>query len=480
MDQQRFRPPVAVGRLSLGILVALGAWYLGRPPESGQLPATFKASGPNETADAEARKNLAEGLKDAPKGDKDAAQAKAAQAKDGAQGDAEASPNESGNTIAQNITTIIGLRDHPTPESIDTLSHFLDSENGAEREEALDTLAYLALNNEALKAAIFDLLAAKAADPDYPARGTALVSAALFAEEADLLPLVEGFITEPSEESRIFALRALNFVATDQSVPLLAEIAQTSTDPKIQQDALIILTRINSPEALEAVSASLDSEYDETQTAGVRALARYDEPQNNALLSAALAEGRLNDQSIAALAKSPSAGSVLGEALQDDFVSKADKINLLNAIASNTPAAAGNVRDSVVERVIPLLDSSDPDIQKAAADTLGKVGTRDRDEMAQALEPSLKSDSFLVQEAALYAYATYTTPTTYKPLKELWYDKDQKVRRTAFFLSSAFLNESDMPELEKAVAHDDPYISKQAGRIINHIDTKKSINQQIQ
>lgn len=473
MGMKRFRTPAVIGLVGIGIIVALGAWHLGRTPESAQSPATFKASGPEDGADAaadknaQARKRLAKQVEDAQK---------SAQKATPAQDDSDASQNGSGQKTAENIQAIIALRDQATAESVDTLSQFLDSENGAERAEALDTLGYLALQNEELKAAIFDLLAAKAADPDYPERGGALVTAAVFGEEADLLPLIEGFVDEPTEESRSIALRALNFVATDESVPLLAEIAQTTLDPGIQQDALAILSRINSPEALQVISASLDSEYDETQTAGVWALSRRNDPQHNELLAAALADGKLNDESLAVLAKSGSASSVIGEALQNESVSTADKINLLNVIAANSSAAPGSVRTSVAESVVPLLDSSDPDIQTAAIETLGKIGAREN--MAEAIEPKLKSDSVLVQEAALYAYAQYTTPTTYKPLKELWYDEDQQVRRTAFFLSSSFLNESDLPELEKAVEHEDEFISKQADTMIGYINQKKAIEQQ--
>ncbi len=475
MGNKRFSTPVAVGLVGIGIIVALGAWHLGRAPEGEQLSATIKASGPEKGADAaermkaDARQKL-EKMKKAGTVQKD--KPKTAKAQEGS----ETSTVGSGRKITENIQAIIALRDQPTLETVETLSQFLASEHGAERAEAVDTLGYLAINNDALKGVIFDLLAAKAVDADYPERGGALVTAAMFGEEAEMLSLIEGIIAEPTDESRTIALRALNFVATDASVPLLAEITQTSMDPEIQQSALTILSRINTPEALEVISASLDSEYHETQAAGVWALTRQNNEQHNELLTAALSEGRLNNDSLSVLARSPSASDVIGGALNDDAVSKEDKINLLNVIAANTASASGSVRSSVAESVIPLIDSSDPDVQKAAIDTLGKVGAKDN--MAQTLEPKLKSNSVLVQEAALYAYAQYTTPSTYKPLKELWYDDDQQVRRTAFFLSSGFLNESDLPELEKAVSHQDEFISKQANTMIRYLDQKNAIEQQ--
>ena len=56
MGKKRFHTPAAVGLLGIGLLVALGAWHLGRPPESEQLSATIKSSAPEDGAAAVAGK----------------------------------------------------------------------------------------------------------------------------------------------------------------------------------------------------------------------------------------------------------------------------------------------------------------------------------------------------------------------------------------------------------------------------------------
>ena len=119
------------------------------------------------------------------------------------------------------------------------------------------------------------------------------------------------------------------------------------------------------------------------------------------------------------------------------------------------------------KRFSQLLDSSDPEIVAAAAEAVGKVQASE--DQTAALEKSLSSDNFLVQEKALYAYAQYCTPATYKPLTALYWDNDEKIRRTAFFLSSAFLNSSDRPILEKATTHEDAFIAKQSKILLNNI-----------
>jgi len=89
-----------------------------------------------------------------------------------------------------------------------------------------------------------------------------------------------------------------------------------------------------------------------------------------------------------------------------------------------------------------------------------------------AIAPKLQSEDFLVQGAALQAFMQYCTPKTYTPLKGLWYDNNEQIRRTAFFFSEAFLNISDLPDLEKATTHSDELISKQAKLMIKHLTPK--------
>ena len=369
------------------------------------------------------------------------------------------------------IQQILGLRGYPTEESVALLSRFIESEDPAVLSEAIDALGSIALGNEDLKEQIFFILASKALAPDFPQRGNALVTAAMIGDEEKLLPLIEEFIAEPNEESIALASRALAFVATPKCVPLLNRIVKTAADLKTQKNALAVLFEINTPEAIAVITETLDSPSEETQAAAVWALTRSNDSQNNELLSNAMLEGHLSDESLGVLARSSSASDVFGNALLSDSVTADKKISLLNVLAANTVKSPGSIRSSVAKSLLPLIDSSDPELQKTAIDTLSKVGAKEN--MAEVLEPTLHSDDFLVQETALYAYAQYTTPETYKPLKELWYNENEKIRRTAFFLASMFVNESDMEDLQEATEHEDKFISKQAGISIKFINQKK-------
>ena len=103
----------------------------------------------------------------------------------------------------------------------------------------------------------------------------------------------------------------------------------------------------------------------------------------------------------------------------------------------------------------------------AALDALSEVGhTVD---VSEALVPKLESGEMLIQEAALKAYAQYLTPDNYKHLKTLWYDEDERIRRTAFVMSELFMNETDLEDLKKAVKSKDEFIASQARVMINAV-----------
>jgi HEAT repeat protein len=373
-------------------------------------------------------------------------------------------------TTAAGIETILSLRKQATEESVARLATFLDGDDPALLSEAIDALGTIALGDDELKEEIFRILAEKARDPDFTQKGSALVTAAMIGDGEKLLPLIAEFIAEPYEESKAMAARALSFAATPESVSLLDDIVKTSQDPKTQKNALAILSTIDTPEAFQILAQSLDAPAEETQAAGVWALSRQNDPRQNELLANALLEGKLSGAALAVLAQSPAASEIYGSTLQNEAIPKEDKINMLSILATNTVNASGSVRSSVAASVLPLLDSSDPEIQKAAIDTLKDVGAKEN--LAEALEPKLHSSDILVQEAALYAFAQYATPDTYKPLKELWYSEDEKIRRTAFFFSSIFVDESDLADLQKATEHEDQFISQQAEISIKFINQR--------
>jgi len=128
--------------------------------------------------------------------------------------------------------------------------------------------------------------------------------------------------------------------------------------------------------------------------------------------SSALRGKALGDESLSIIAGSRAAPTVFEEAFQSDNLTNTDKRNLLRTLSNNTRLAPGEVRNQTAEIIKPLLDSSDEQLQKDAIETLGNIGASDN--QAEALAEKLESDSPILQGAALYAYAKFTNPNTYK------------------------------------------------------------------
>ena len=387
------------------------------------------------------------------------------------EGDTAARTDESTPTaaIGEKIQEIIELRLEASAKSVEILGDYLNDGEYVVADEAIDALGFIAKQNPALKTRVFEFLSAKALDRSYPSRNAAIVTAAMIGEEQEVLPILADLVAEGYDESRSMAVRALSFVATPASVPLLTQIVLDSFDPETRREAYYLLAKVGSPEALQVLHESI---YEpDFQAAGVWALSRQSGDQTDYMISQAVINRELNSQSLAILAKSPAAPAVYGEVFQNSSVSTQDKISLLNSIAANGDKAAGSVRNGIAQALLPLMDSSDPELAQAAIQAAGKLGVRE--DVPEKLKPKLESDSFLVQEAALQAYAQYTSPDNYKPLKNLWYHEDEKMRRTAFFLSTPFLNESDMEDLQKASEHKDEFISKQSKTMIKYIERQQ-------
>ena len=78
----------------------------------------------------------------------------------------------------------------------------------------------------------------------------------------------------------------------------------------------------------------------------------------------------------------------------------------------------------------------------------------------------------MVRKEALEAFMAYATPANYKHLVDLYWDTDEKVRRTAFFFSEEFLNESDLEALEKATTHHDEMIAEHAQIMLHNLNAQ--------
>ena len=89
--------------------------------------------------------------------------------------------------------------------------------------------------------------------------------------------------------------------------------------------------------------------------------------------------------------------------------------------------------------------------------------------MAELLEPKLKSPDAEVREQAFGSYISSLSSKTYKPLLDLLWDDNEKVRRSAMFFAGHFADNSDAEQLTKALEHEDEYIREQAKKDVGKI-----------
>jgi HEAT repeat protein len=374
--------------------------------------------------------------------------------------------------VSVRMRAVRSLWDNLSPESVELLAMFLDDEETVVTEEAIDALGHIATKSE-LGEEVLDILLAKVVDNEFRSRGPALLTAAMIGNSETVLPVIDTILLEQNESAREVAVRAISFVNGPQAVPYLTRILAEGGSKELQRNAYSLLIKANTEESRQTIKEAVHSPMRETQVNTVWALARHDTETNVQILSEAVTAKMLADESLSIIAGSRAAPAVFKEAFESHSLTNTDKRNLLRVIANNTKMAPAEVRNQTAETVKPLLNSSDEKMQKDAMDTLVKIGATEN--QSEALAEHLDSDSPVLQGAALTAYAQYTTPRTYKPLKQLWYDDDEKLRRTAFHLASPFLNLSDKEDLEKATDHKDEFISNLAKLKMKQLDLQEKI-----
>lgn len=367
---------------------------------------------------------------------------------------------------SERLRTVMDLRKEGSEEAIKHLLTFIDDSSDAVAMEAIDALGYIALNSEHGEM-IFNILKEKAQEQMYPFRSHALVTAAMLGMDEQMMPIIAGIMTEGNNESMAAASRAMTFIASEECIPYLKKILDNTTDPTLSRNAINVLRKIDTPEAMEALSIMLNDEEPSKQNMATWALSRTDDEHNKTLLINAINAGTLTDEALGIVASSPAGANILRDVLENEATTKKQMLDLLKIISENTQEGASATRDETADLISPLLNSSDAEIVAAAAEALGR--SQSTQDHTKELEPILSSDNILVQEKALEAYAQYCSPESYKPLLELYWDKDEKIRRSAFFLSSAFLNETDRKVLEKAREHEDEFISKQSTIILDNM-----------
>jgi HEAT repeat protein len=377
--------------------------------------------------------------------------------------------------VSVRIEAIHKLWDNTTPEAVKLLSMFLDDKESAVAEEAIDALGNIALKSE-LSEEVLSILIDKATDKESLIRGPALMTAAMIGDQDHLLPVIGSIIEENNDSALDYAVRAIGFINGPETVPYLKKVLEKDIGRDLQRNVYTMLMYADSEDAVQIIEDATNSKDKEKQVNTVWALSRSNVSENTQILSNAVKANKLGDESLSIIASSRAAPMVFEDALQNGSLTSMDKRNLLRVISDNTRAASSDVRNQMAEVIKPLLNSNDVQVQKDAIDAIGKIGA---DNQAETLAPELESDSPILQGAALNAYAQYTTPSTYKPLIKLWYNEDEKIRRTAFFLSSIFLNDSDMEDLEKATENPDKFISDGSKAKIKQLAVDKSIKSQM-
>ncbi len=367
--------------------------------------------------------------------------------------------------VGNRIYAILQLRKHPSEEGIKLLVRFLKDMDGTVVAEAIDALGNIGVSNDRYRESILKILEEKAKDKKFFARGDALVTAAIVGKN-DVLPLISSFISKDNEVDNFSAARALALIGDPSCIPLLSELLAKSKEPKVRQNAFETLANIGSQEAADVLENYVLSAKGEDQAAACMALSRIDNPETKKMLIYSVQNEKLEMQSVYALARSPGAPEIFGGVLQDDNMSKDQKIELLKVLSNYGIYGTGETRSGIVDAIAPLLNDANNDVKLEAMKTIAHLGG---DEVADIAAEQLKSGDPKVREAAVMAYGTRVTPDNYKILLDMIWDKDEKVRRTAMVFSSRFVNSSDREILEKAAHHEDKFIHEFAEKLLDSI-----------
>jgi len=369
------------------------------------------------------------------------------------------------------VQAVHSLRTEFSPEAVELLSKCLDDSEPAVITAAINALGAIGkgTENEVVKKLVLDALLEKARDKTFPAHGTALITGAMLGENERTFQLIGEYIAEDGDNGMGFAVRAMSFLITPTSVPYLSEIASKTKDDEVLRNASAVLAKIGTPEAMALLTERLNSKRETEQAISAWALSMKNDDALNAMLVDAVSSNRLSESALSVIARSAAAPAVFGGVF-DLNISKEDKLYFLGVISDYSNAASASVRNSIAEVIKPILKSEDRELKLAAIEAMGKVGAKT--DQAQALTEQFSSPDFMVRGAALEAFMPYCTQSSYKELIKLWSDEDEKIRRTAFWLSQMFLNKSDLEDLKKATTSKDEFIAKTSQKVINNLAEK--------
>jgi HEAT repeat protein len=372
--------------------------------------------------------------------------------------------------IPVRVKTVRRLRNEVSDEGLALVQKFLDDPEDKVVASALNTLAIIG-QNELFSDRVYTILKNCAVDKNFSDRATALVLAAQFSKNEDLLPVITDYISVNDSTGQVetanisLAATVLSAIGTPACVEKLGEILALTKNPVVTKKVFNTLSRINSPEATAILQQQLTQGDVQNQVNSAMALAAVDKPAYNDLLLQAVVSEGVNEQVLRAVARSKVGPEVFKQALYEYDIDRETLKQDIGILKDSLLISTNETRKGIMETVTPLLNSGDAELEVDAIKIMA-MGFGDED-TAEVLAPKLKSTDIEVRQAAVYAYGSYIKHDNYKPLLDLIWDSDENVRRQAFGLAMEYIDQSDYSILEKAKNHEDELIREQISLILN-------------
>ena len=361
-------------------------------------------------------------------------------------------------------------RQNPSYEAVCVLSSYLENENRILALEAILVLQSIALTGNQQEA-VLEILIAKATDPSYFLRDRALYAVASIAKE-DMLPIIDDYIDISDEnfqtENYNLASRALAIIRNQHTIPYLEDLLSKVKDPDIRHNCYDTLAAIDSYESLLVLKIQIQVAQGSDQIAGVKALARTQNPETVEFLSEAIQEQKFSAETIDRLSYSPVAPDVFGLLLNNNLIAKEQKIELLNTLAEHSVEGNRNLRRRMTDMLVAYIETNNSSEMKARA--IRVVGALGEERAPEIMQSFFNSEDATLREEAFFNFVNYTNPSNYTSLFDFLWDEDEEVRRTAIVSLERFANYGDIEMLEKAALHNDVFIREHASTLLSELN----------
>jgi HEAT repeat protein len=290
-----------------------------------------------------------------------------------------------------------------------------------------------------------------------------------------MLPVIGEYIndTQASTQAASYdaAARALTLQIGPQSLPYVDALLAKTGDPGVRRTCFEILAKIDSPQSVIALQAQVRAAKGEDQTAGAAALARLENPQVIEFLANSIQAEEFDQETITRISYSPTAPEVFGSLLNNDTVTDARKIELLDTIAEHSISGGQQLRTRMTEVMAALIqESPNPQIKSRAIKAIGELGAKNAPDV---LESYLIDTDPAVRKEAFFTFVDYTSPFNYTVLHDFLWDEDEQIRRTAMASLATFAIDDDIEILTQASQHEDEFIRKHAIALLDQLEGKE-------